>query len=577
MAIQTPSPSGASTKHQPREPIPEEFLTQVNERADLLDVIGRSVKLKKSGANNWLGLCPFHNEKGPSFTVTPNKGMYHCFGCGASGSAITFLMEHDGTPFRDAVKELALGAGLTLPSSLQDDAHKQTVQVETGPLYSAMEAASRFFRHVLRHDQTARDYLRTRGINQASATKFQIGAAPNEWRSLSEAFADYASNPYVVQSGLVREKESPNDANKVNRYDTFRGRIMFPVRDTRGRINAFGGRILGDGDPKYLNSPESPIFNKSGSLYGLFEARESIRKKKMAIVVEGYIDVVMLSQSGVENAVACMGTSLTRSHVERLLTQTEAVAFAFDGDAAGRKAAWRAMETCIPLIEDQHDVRFLILPGGKDPDDLSREEGAEAFDERVLKAPSLSEFLISELHLKHNALATAEDRARFAAEGSQVAGRLNYHSKLRGLLLQRISEESKMPGSVIKSLQQASNSRPAGKSLWSTLSHAARLAPGAAIKDRDLLLELLDLDDAQENAFAQTLNTLPAEAVEEHPQDPSWLVARDTMAAAVDMIGEHREQQIRDDVRSQFQKGEITESDYLRMSLSLGDQPYPAG
>jgi len=556
--------------------IPEEFIAQVNERADVLEVVQRSVKLKKAGANNWLGLCPFHSEKSPSFTVTPSKGMYHCFGCGATGGPISFLMEHDGVPFRDAVKELALASGLPLPASLAENPQSAGPSVETGPLYAAMELASQYYRHVLRHDPASIAYLKTRGISPATAAKFRIGAAPNEWRGLQEPFPDYATNPFLVQSGLVREKESASGDGRSNRYDTFRGRIIFPVRDARGRIVAFGGRIVGEGDPKYLNSPESPIFNKSGCLYGLFEAREDIRTKKMAIVVEGYIDVAMLSQAGVANAVACMGTSITRWHVERLLTQTDTVAFAFDGDAAGRRAAWRALETCAPLMEDQHDVRFLLLPNGKDPDDLAKEEGAAGFEERVRKSPSFSEFLIGELRLKHNQLASTEDRARFASEASVIAGRLSYRTKLRKLLLQRISEEASVPGSVIKSLQAASANRSAPKNLWSTLSAAAVAAPSAAIAQRELLLELLDPEDEHEQAFAQALTSLPTGDHPDRPADPAWLVARDTMNASIDIIDEYRQQQVRSETRAQYQNGEISEQEYLRMSMPTGAIVDPA-
>lgn len=562
MAIQINHEPNRAARQTKSGLISEEFIAEVNERADILQIIERSVKLKKSGATNWLGLCPFHNEKGPSFTVTPSKGMYHCFGCGASGGAITFLMEHDGVPFREAIKELAVNAGLSLPAALSDQEDDGPV-VETAPLYQSMELASQFFRHVLRHDKASLDYIKSRGINAASVKKFNIGATADEWRGLREAFQDYDTNPHIVQSGLIREKES--EGGKTNRYDTFRARIMFPVRDTRGRIIAFGGRILGDGEPKYMNSPESPIFNKSGSLYGLFEAREAIRLHKMAVVVEGYIDVVMLAQHGVEYTVACMGTSMTRWHVERLFTQTDTVVFAFDGDAAGSKAAWRSMETCIPMLEDQHDIRFLLMPEGKDPDDLAKEEGAAAFEERVRKAPSLSEFMIGELRARHNQLASTEDRARFAAEGSQLVSKMGYKTKLRSLLLQRISEESRVPGSVIKALQASSNSRSKNHSLWSVLSAAALAAPEQAIEQRDLLIEILDHDDEQEHAFAQVLTSIT-------PDSPvavgaAWLVARDTMNAAVDMIADYRDQQVRSELKAKLQQGEITEGEYLRMSL----------
>jgi DNA primase len=566
MAIHREAPRAPPIKGVGR--IPEQFIAQVNERADILKVIERSVKLKKAGANNYLGLCPFHKERTPSFTVAPHKGIYKCFGCGASGGALSFLMEHDGTPFRDAVKELAHDAGLALPPEMTEGEASGGPAVETGPLFHSMDIAAKCFGHVLRHTPAAIDYLKGRGVTAAGARKFLLGMAPDEWRGLKEAFPDYETNPFILQAGLVREKTS--DDGRTNRYDTFRNRITFGVRDTRGRIVAFGGRVLGDGEPKYLNSPESPIFNKSGALFGLYEAREAIRQKKLAIVVEGYMDVVMLSQFGVENVVASMGTSFTRWHVERLLTQSDAIAFAFDGDAAGRKAAWRAMETCVNVVEDHHDIRFLILPGNLDPDDLVQAEGAAAFDERVRKAPSLSEFLVSELTLKHNNLATAEDRARFASEGSNVAGRLSYRTKLRGLLLQQIAAEAALPGSAIKALQSQSAARYAPVTLWSRLADAARIAPDEAVQHRAIIVELLDRDDPNEAQLAQLLLSLdPAAGVAGAPDrcEPRWLVARDALRAAIDLIVEHREQQARDDLRARFQRGDIGEQEFLREAL----------
>jgi DNA primase len=571
--------------------IPDSFIEEVNERADILSIIEGAVKLKKTGSNNYIGLCPFHTEKSPSFTVTPSKGMYHCFGCGNSGGAITFLVKHDGQTFKEAVKSIANDLGMALPEALQDkpkrvldgsaaDAGADSTQpagphIEKTPLYDSMALAARYFRYTLRHDEAAMKYVASRGISAQSLNRFHIGATNDNWQGLQTAFPDYASNENLENCGLVRTKERIDHSSgeiSTNRYDVFRSRLMFPVRDTRGRICAFGGRIMSDQMPKYINSPESVIFNKSETLFGLYEARESIRTKKMAIVVEGYIDVIMLSQHGVENVVACMGTSITRQHIEKLFTQSETIVFAFDGDAAGRKAAWRAMQTCVGLIEDAHDLRFLILPQGKDPDNLAREEGAQAFENRARTALSLSEFLISELSLKHNNLNNAEDRARFASEGSEVASRLPYRTKLRNILLQRISQESQTPGSVMKALQAASRSRKSldKNSIWSILEKMVVAAPSIAIQERALICELLDLDDPQESSINQVLQEAELFLDQEAPSSPQWLIARDSLESASRMIEEHRVRQVKNDLKEKLQNGEISDEQYLRMHIDAG-------
>lgn len=552
--------------------IPDDFIQQVNERADIVAIISRTVALKKSGANH-VGLCPFHKEKSPSFTVNATKGLYHCFGCGASGTALNFLMEHDGTPFRDAVIELAQGAGMSLPVEMTQSGASGAPSVETGPLYAAMGLAAKYFAHVLRHSTEAKDYLKKRGVTGVGAKRFVIGMAPDEWRGLKEPFPDYEKNQAILLAGLIREKDGKDETSK-NRYDTFRNRITFGVRDTRGRIIAFGGRVMANEEPKYLNSPESPIFNKSGALFGLYEAREAIRVKKFAVVVEGYMDVVMSSQHGVENAVASMGTAFTRSHAERLLTQTDMLVFAFDGDSAGRKAAWKAMETCIPIIEDHHVLRFVLFPDKQDPDEFMRTQGAAAFDDLVRKSPGLSEFLLSTLTEQNNNLASTEDRARFAAEASEVAKRLGFRTKLRALLLEQIATESRLPGVAIKAIQTASKARTTNATIWGRLAQAAVIVPATTLAARDLIIELLDPDDAHEMALIRTLQAISPESVDVQPvatagANSAWLLARDTMHNAVDLIAEFREKQARDDLKKRFGAGEITEAEFIKQSLSM--------
>lgn len=562
--------AGAAPSHRPKRQfvrIPDAFISELNAKADILDLVSRSVKLKKAG-QNYVGLCPFHGEKTPSFTVAPHKGFYHCFGCGASGNALSFLMEYEGMAFKDAIRELCESTGTPLPAEMATS-EASAPAIDTTPLFAAMERAAQFFSHCLRHSDEAKAYLKGRGLTAESLKRYLIGYAPDEWRSLKEAFPDYDRNPFIQLTGLIRE----NDSGK--KYDTFRNRITFAVRDTRGRIVAFGGRIIGPGDPKYLNSPESPIFNKSGALFGLYEARESIRQKKLALVVEGYMDVVMLAQCGVHNVVASMGTAFTRWHMERLLTQTDCIVFAFDGDAAGRQAARRALESVVGMVEDHHDIRFLLLPDGKDPDELVQEEGAEAFEARIQAAPSLSQFLIASLSEANNGLATAEDRARFASEGAILAGKISYRTKLRSQMLQLIASESRMPGSAMQALQPT-QLRNSPHAFWSKLSNAARLLPELACGLRENLLPLLDMDDPDEQGFAQALNDAAhGDTSDRAPVDtpalPEMLLARDTLTHALDLIIEYRERQHMLALREQFVRGEITEDEYLDQTLPRDD------
>lgn len=547
--------------------IPESFVEQIKERADLLKVVGRSVQLRKTGAS-YIGLCPFHNEKSPSFTVSPDKGFYKCFGCGAAGSALTFLMEHDGTPFRDAVKELAADVGLMLPAELTGAAASSEPAIDTSPIYRALELAAKYFSHVLRNTEPAKDYLKKRGMTEASLARFAIGMAPDEWRGLREAFPDYDTNSALLIASLIREK-TDEASGRVNRYDFFRNRITFGVRDTRGRLIAFGGRILeGGGDPKYLNSTESPVFNKSGTLFGLFEARESIRAKKIVIVVEGYMDVVMLAQHGVQNAVASMGTAFTEAHAERLLTQSKCIVFAFDGDAAGRKAAMRALEVMAPMLEDSHDIRFLICPNGKDPDDLARNEGGPAFDQRCLEAPSLPEFLISEIALKNNGLRSIQDRAVFAKEASDIAGRISYTTKLRALVLAQITAQSQIQGAAIAALRQVDRNSRKKSTLWNELLRCVRIAPAAALLQRDVLIELLDTDDSEELALIDALKALVEGQAPDLAKTDDVLRAQDALAGCVELVTEHRERQLDQELRTRLASGELSQREYVKLSTA---------
>lgn len=363
------------------------------------------MQLRKGGAN-LLGLCPFHNEKSPSFTVSPTKQFYHCFGCGAHGSAITFLMEHTGASFPEAVRSLAGSAGMTVPEedrSPRQRAESARRKEEVSRHTQVLEAAQAYYLKQLRASAPAIRYLKQRGLTGEIAHRFGLGWSGTDRQGLAQVFSRY-DDPVLVEAGLVIEAEDGR------RYDRFRERVMFPIRNARGVLIGFGGRIIGKGEPKYLNSPETPIFSKGQELYGLWEARQAIRTEGMVIVVEGYMDVVGLAQLGLGNAVATLGTSTTPDHVKKLLRASDRVVFSFDGDKAGRRAAWRALQACLPVLRDDINLRFLFLPAEHDPDSYVREFGAEAFRASLAEASALSRFLLDELASRHN-LAEAEGRA----------------------------------------------------------------------------------------------------------------------------------------------------------------------
>lgn len=389
--------------------IPQSFIQDLLNRVDIVDVVGRYVQLKKGGAN-FMGLCPFHNEKSPSFTVSPTKQFYHCFGCGAHGTAIGFLIEYSGLGFVEAVKDLAQGVGMTVPDEDRlPPAQRAEAQAKSLALSDVMAKASDFYRHQLRGAQHAITYLKNRGLTGEIAAKFGLGYAPEGWDSLRAVFPDYNA-PALVEAGLVIDKSDEAGGGR-KRYDRFRDRIMFPIRNTKGQVIGFGGRVLDGGEPKYLNSPETPLFQKGHELYGLFEARQAIRDAGYALVTEGYMDVVALAQLGFPQAVATLGTACTPTHVQKLLRQTDHVIFSFDGDAAGRRAARRALDACLPHATDDKILKFLFLPSEHDPDSFIRELGADAFEEQVRDAMPLSQFLLKEV-TQDNDMTTSEGRAR---------------------------------------------------------------------------------------------------------------------------------------------------------------------
>jgi DNA primase len=390
--------------------IPQSFITDLLNRVDIVDVVGKYVQLKKGGAN-FMGLCPFHNEKSPSFTVSPTKQFYHCFGCGAHGTSIGFLIEYSGMGFVDAVKDLAQNCGMVVPDA--DDkippAQRAAHAAQSMALSDAMTQACDYYRGQLRGATNAIAYLKNRGLTGEVAARFGMGYAPAGWDNLRSVFHDYEALA-LVESGLVIDKVDEDGGNK-KRYDRFRERIMFPIRNTKGQVIGFGGRVLDNGEPKYLNSPETPLFQKGFELYGLFEARQAIRDAGYVLVTEGYMDVVALAQLGFPQAVATLGTACTATHVQKLLRQTDTVIFSFDGDKAGRRAARRALEACLPLVTDNKTIKFLFLPTEHDPDSFVRERGFEAFELEIHEAMPLSQFLLREVTAEHD-LDEPEGRAR---------------------------------------------------------------------------------------------------------------------------------------------------------------------
>jgi DNA primase len=390
--------------------IPQSFIADLLNRVDIVDVVGQHVKLKKAGAN-YQGLCPFHSEKSPSFSVSPTKQFYHCFGCGAHGSAISFLMEYSGLGYVDAIEDLARSAGLDVPRE-ERTANDVARQQQAMALSEVMSSAADWYRQQLKGNTRAVEYLKGRGLTGEIAKRYALGYAPDGWQGLEAVFGPYTNDEVaktLVEGGLLIQGEQTEGA-PIKRYDRFRDRIMFPIRNPKGQTIGFGGRILDQGEPKYLNSPETPLFSKGNTLYGLFEARQAIRAQEYVLVCEGYMDVVALAQLGFPNAVATLGTACTANHVRMLLRQTEKVVFSFDGDAAGQRAAQRALEACLPLMSDDKEIRFLFLPTEHDPDSYVRAYGAPAFEKVIKEAMSISSFFFKVVSEDHE-LTTPEGRA----------------------------------------------------------------------------------------------------------------------------------------------------------------------
>ena len=383
--------------------IPQSFIQELLNRLDIVDVVERYVPLKKAGAN-YVACCPFHNEKSPSFSVSPTKQFYHCFGCGAHGSAIGFVMEHQGLSFPEAVEDLAKNIGLPVPHETTQR-ELETRAAQAAGLPEMMLQALHFYREQLKLSETAIQYFKKRGVSGEIAARFGLGYAPEGWQNLEKIFPDYAKSQTLLETGLI----IVNDEGR--RYDRFRDRVMFPILSARGNVIGFGGRVLGAGEPKYLNSPETTLFQKGQELYGLFQARTAIRASGRVVVVEGYMDVVALAQHGVAYAVATLGTATTPTHVQKLLRAADEIIFCFDGDKAGRRAAWRALENALAALTDTARLLFLFLPEGEDPDTYVRQVGQAGFEANFANALTFSQFLFKELTRELD-LTTDEGRAK---------------------------------------------------------------------------------------------------------------------------------------------------------------------
>ncbi|MGB8054548.1 MAG: DNA primase [Azonexus sp.] len=489
--------------------IPDSFIQDLLARVDIVDLVDSYVPLKKAGAN-YAACCPFHNEKSPSFTVSPTKQFYHCFGCGAHGTAIGFVMEYQGIGFIDAVKELAGRAGMQVPES-EGRGSKDEKPGQTRALIEIMARAAQYYREQLKASPRAIEYCKKRGLTGEVAARFGIGYAPDGWQNLQAVFPDYNAEELKL-AGLVIE----NDAGR--RYDRFRDRLMIPIINPKGDIIAFGGRIIDQGEPKYLNSPETPLFEKGRELFGLPQARQALRDTNTAIVTEGYMDVIALAQNGVGNAVATLGTATTATHVNKLLRQVDRIVFCFDGDNAGRKAAWRALENALEALADNKRLAFVFLPQEDDPDSYIRAHGKAEFDRLVHQAMPLSDFLLRELGQRCD-LTSSEGKAQLIYEAKPLLLKLPT-PLLRLQLVKRLAEASGFAQSEVERLCELKSFMPAAP------PKAARSAPSLT---RNLLRIVL-----QKPALA---GQLPVGLLPDTAERPALLLLHRLVTANPDSTG----------------------------------------
>ncbi|MGV8841684.1 MAG: DNA primase [Pseudomonas sp.] len=483
--------------------IPQGFIDDLLNRTDIVDVVSSRVQLKKTG-KNFSACCPFHKEKTPSFSVSPDKQFYYCFGCGAGGNALGFIMDHDHLDFPQAVEELAKAAGVDVPHEEHGRPHTPR-QPTDSPLYPLLAAAADFYRQALKSHpsrKAAVDYLKSRGLTGEIARDFGLGFAPPGWDNLHKHLAsDSLEQRAMIDAGLLIE--NADNPEKIKRYDRFRDRVIFPIRDSRGRVIAFGGRVLGDDKPKYLNSPETPVFHKGQELYGLFEARKSTRNLDEIMVVEGYMDVIALAQQGLRNAVATLGTATSEEHLKRLFRVVPSVLFCFDGDQAGRKAAWRALESTLPSLQDGRRARFLFLPEGEDPDTLVRSEGTDAFRARINQhAQPLADYFFQQLSEEADPR-SLEGKAHLATLAAPLIEKIP-GANLRILMRQRLTEITGLSGEVL-----------------GQLSHSAP-APEAPSYDANAYYDTSNSYENEPPAYGQPSGPAPWEQKADKPGNKPW-------------------------------------------------------
>lgn len=500
--------------------IPQPFLDDLLARTDIVELIDRAVPLKKAGTN-MSACCPFHQEKSPSFTVSPSKQFYHCFGCGAHGNAISFLIEYERLEFRDAVETLARAAGLEMPKDT-GPSHKEDDNIIK--IYEALSCANDFYQARLREHSNAIDYLKQRGLSGKTAKDFQLGYAPAGWDNCLKACKNKGfTETTLLQAGLIIR----NDEGK--RYDRFRDRIMFPIRDARARVVGFGGRVFDDGQPKYLNSPETPAFQKGRELYGLYEARKKHRKLERVLIVEGYMDVIGLAEHGVDYAIATLGTATSAHHLQTLFRHTSEILFCFDGDNAGKKAAWRALEVALPIMQDNKHIRFAFLPEGEDPDSYISKYGLARFEELCKNASSFTDFLLETLSTEVN-LQSIDGRAHLAKSAMVLIERLP-NGMLKPMIVRALANIVRMDANELMAPQTRQTqvqtkariaSRPPGI-MRSTLSllvqhpklctHVPKGLPTVTLPGGSLLHDLIAL--LRENPTLKTAALV--ERYREHP------------------------------------------------------------
>ena len=532
--------------------IPESFIQELLGRVDIVDVVERHVPLKKAGVN-YSACCPFHSEKTPSFTVSASKQFYHCFGCGAHGSAISFVMQYSGLGFIDAVEDLASHVGMQVPR----DAPERYAQnaARKAPLTELLARATKFYREQLKQSPKAVEYLKGRGLSGEIAARFGLGYSPEEWQGLQQVFPDY-DDQALAECGLVIVNE------QGRRYDRFRDRVMFPILDQRGNVIGFGGRVIGEGEPKYLNSPETPIFEKGRELYGLSQARKAIHEADTVIVVEGYMDVVGLAQLGVENVVASLGTATTGMHVQKLLKQASRVVFCFDRDSAGDRAARRAMENSLEYLADGKSVEILQMPGNQDPDEFVRENGKDAFQRLVANATRLSEFLVREVR-KDISLGTAEGRASLVQEAKPLLQKIAA-PVLRVQLTKEIASLAQLSQAEVEAqcgLKPIARGRPAfaprgrvtTRPLEHTLLQIVIQRPEWAVR---VPLELLSADEEETSA----LNAIATQVAHGLP-----------VGGAGQMLESFRGQPCEATIAAMLSELALEEPDLATLELVLGD------